>query len=60
MTSSSAHDDRILIFAPRGRDAEVMASVLERDGLACEALFDFARLCAAIEIGRASCRERVF
>jgi len=51
MTNSSAHDERILIFAPRGRDAEVMASVLQRDGLACEALFDFARLCAAIEGG---------
>ena len=47
----SAHEERILIFAPRGRDAEVMASVLQRDGLECRAFTDFARLGAAIAEG---------
>lgn len=47
----SAHEERILIFAPRGRDADVMASVLQRDGLECKAFTDFARLGAAIEEG---------
>jgi len=47
----SAHEERILMFAPRGRDAEVMASVLQRDGLECEAFTDFARLGAAIAEG---------
>ncbi|MBD8543661.1 response regulator [Oxalobacteraceae sp. CFBP 8755] len=47
----SAHEERILIFAPRGRDADVMASVLQRDGLECKAFTDFAQLAAAIEEG---------
>ena len=47
----SAHEERILIFAPRGRDADVMASVLQRDGLECKAFTDFAQLGAAIEEG---------
>jgi len=47
----SAHEERVLIFAPRGRDAEVMASVLQRDGLECRAFTDFARLGAAIAEG---------
>jgi signal transduction histidine kinase/ActR/RegA family two-component response regulator len=47
----SAREERILIFAPRGRDADVMASVLQRDGLECKAFLDFAQLGAAIEEG---------
>lgn len=47
----SAREERILIFAPRGRDADVMASVLQRDGLQCKAFTDFAQLGAAIEEG---------
>jgi hypothetical protein len=33
MHRNSLHEERILIFAPLGRDAEVMASMLARDGL---------------------------
>ncbi|MEM8510994.1 signal transduction histidine kinase/ActR/RegA family two-component response regulator [Massilia sp. MP_M2] len=47
----TAREERILIFAPRGRDADVMASVLQRDGLECKAYTDFAQLGAAIEEG---------
>jgi signal transduction histidine kinase/ActR/RegA family two-component response regulator len=46
-----AHEQRLLIVAPHGRDAEVMAAVLQRDGLACETLPDVARLTASIEAG---------
>lgn len=51
MTRSNPHEERILVFAPRGRDAEVMASMLRRDGLGCELVADFSGLGAAIEQG---------
>ena len=51
MQTASPHDDRILILAPRGRDAEVMCSVLARDDSACSVVHDFAALAAAIEEG---------
>jgi len=51
MPRTDPHDERILVFAPRGRDAEVMASVLRRDGLECELVGDFGVLGAAIEHG---------
>lgn len=51
MTSPSRFEERILVFAPLGRDADVMASVLRRDGLACEVMPDFSALVAAIVAG---------
>ena len=48
MPRNNPHEERIVIFAPRGRDAEVMSSVLGRDGLACVVVADFAQLGAAI------------
>jgi len=44
-------EQRILIVAPQGRDAEVMASVLGRDGIACDTVRDVAALAAAIAQG---------
>ncbi len=35
MQPRNARDERILIFAPHGRDAQVMCSVLTRDGFSC-------------------------
>ena len=51
MRTTSPHDERILIFAPRGRDAQVMCSVLARDSGACEIVHDVAELAARIEEG---------
>jgi signal transduction histidine kinase/ActR/RegA family two-component response regulator len=51
MTANSPRDERILILAPRGRDAEVMAAVLARDGFACETVAGFDELAAGVESG---------
>ena len=51
MPKTDTRDERILVFAPRGRDAEVMAGVLRRDGLECEQVGDFAALGTAIGQG---------
>jgi len=51
MPRTDPHEERILVFAPRGRDAEVMAAVLRRDGLMCEQVDDFGALGAAIGQG---------
>jgi signal transduction histidine kinase/ActR/RegA family two-component response regulator len=51
MSASSARDERILILAPRGRDAEVMAGVLARDAFACQVVAGFDELVAGIEAG---------
>ena len=51
MQTASPHDERILILAPRGRDAEVMCSVLAQDGAACAVVPDFTGLAAAIAEG---------
>jgi signal transduction histidine kinase/CheY-like chemotaxis protein len=51
MPTTSGHDERILILAPRGRDAEVMSSVLAKDGAACGVIQDFPGLAAAIATG---------
>jgi signal transduction histidine kinase/ActR/RegA family two-component response regulator len=44
-------EERILIFAPRGRDAEVMCSVLSREGFGCETVDRFDRFIAGIAAG---------
>ena len=51
MQTASPHDERILILAPRGRDAEVMCSVLARDSAPCEVVHGFAELAAGIDQG---------
>ena len=51
MKTASPHDERILILAPRGRDAEVMCSVLARESGACDIVHDFPTLAGAIEAG---------
>ncbi|MGI4841901.1 MAG: response regulator [Janthinobacterium lividum] len=51
MPTSDRHDERILILAPRGRDAELMCSVLAQDGAACAVVSDFAALAGAIGNG---------
>ena len=51
MSPAERQDQRILILAPRGRDAEVMCSVLAQDGAACGVMPDFAALAGAIGAG---------
>ena len=51
MKTASPHDERILLLAPRGRDAEVMCSVLARDSASCDIAHDFPALAAAIKAG---------
>jgi len=53
MTLASAHEQRVLILAPRGRDAEVIAEVLVQDGMACAVPADTGGLLAAMEEGAA-------
>ncbi len=45
------HDERILILAPRGRDADIMCAVLAQDGAACAVVPDFPGLAAATDAG---------
>ena len=47
----NASDERILIFAPHGRDADVMCSVLARDGFACATVASFDAFVDGIEAG---------
>jgi signal transduction histidine kinase/CheY-like chemotaxis protein len=47
----SPRDERVLIFAPRGRDADVMAQVLARDDVGCDVVSSFRALVAEIEAG---------
>ncbi|QOL51306.1 response regulator [Massilia litorea] len=51
MQKTDPREERILIFAPRGRDAEVMCSVLSRDGFVCEIVDSFDRFMADIAAG---------
>ena len=51
MQPASPHDERILVLAPRGRDAEVMCAVLARDSAPCEVVHGFAELAAGIDQG---------
>lgn len=45
---------RLLIFAPVGRDAELMCHYLERAGIDCETCSDMDDLCAKLEEGAAA------
>jgi len=51
MNPDSPREERILVFAPLGRDAELISEVLRRAGLACEIVAGFAALVAAIGEG---------
>ena len=51
MHSNNSADERILVFAPRGRDAEVMCSVLGGDGFECAVMPGFDAFVAHIEAG---------
>lgn len=51
MQKTDTREERILIFAPRGRDAEVMCSVLSRDGFLCEIVDSLERFTADIAAG---------
>ncbi|VXC69675.1 response regulator [Massilia sp. 9I] len=51
MSAPDRHEERILILAPRGRDAEVMCAVLAQDGAACAVISDFSMLTAAVGEG---------
>jgi signal transduction histidine kinase/ActR/RegA family two-component response regulator len=47
----SAHDERILVFSPRGRDAEVIGAVLGRDGFSWAAVPGYEQLATEIAAG---------
>jgi signal transduction histidine kinase/CheY-like chemotaxis protein len=49
--TNSVQEERILIFSPRGRDAEVMCAVLTRDGFDCAPVSSFDDLANGIEAG---------
>ena len=51
MQPADAIEERILIFAPYGRDAQVMCSVLMRDGFGCETVDRFDSLVDGIAAG---------
>jgi signal transduction histidine kinase/ActR/RegA family two-component response regulator len=48
---SSTHDERILVFSPRGRDAEVISSVLAREGFHCATKRSYDEFAASVEAG---------
>jgi signal transduction histidine kinase len=54
MTPANAHEQRILILAPRGRDAEVIQEVLLQEGFACAAQPGFDDLLADMRSGAAA------
>ena len=51
MPLNNTSEERILVFAPRGRDADVMCSVLADDGFDCDIMPGFEAFVAHIEAG---------
>ncbi|MFC4932341.1 response regulator [Massilia sp. GCM10023247] len=51
MPLNNTSEERILVFAPRGRDADVMCSVLTDDGFDCDIMPGFEAFVAHIEAG---------
>ncbi|MGJ9417115.1 response regulator [Massilia sp. CMS3.1] len=51
MQPSKSLEERILIFAPHGRDAQVMCSVLTQDGFACDTVNTVDEFAASIAAG---------
>jgi signal transduction histidine kinase len=54
MPTIELREQRVLILAPRGRDAEVIAGVVARDGLNAQIVQDVDELMEAMELGAAS------
>ncbi|AVR96615.1 response regulator [Pseudoduganella armeniaca] len=54
MPTSNQVEQRLIVLAPHGRDAEVIAGVLARRGMACEAVDSGAALTAALQRGAAA------
>ena len=54
MTPASGNEERVLVLAPRGRDADVIAGVVSRDGIACVPVPDLAGLLGQIRTGAAA------
>jgi PAS domain S-box-containing protein len=55
MQRSNTNEDRILILAPRGRDAQVIEQVLAQDGLRCTICTGLENLMLELEAGAATC-----
>src|SRR5688572_17436632 len=53
-TVLSQVDERVLMLAPTGRDAELMYSVLEEAGVKCVACTDMRELCLSMQEGAAA------
>jgi len=53
MTPSGTLEERLLVLAPHGRDADVIADMLRREGFACAALDGIEALLAGIDAGAA-------
>jgi signal transduction histidine kinase len=51
MLPASAVEERILVLAPRGRDAQVIAQVLGTSGMSCSACGDYAALLLELDVG---------
>jgi len=51
MPSPDSAEERILLFAPRGRDAQVLCAVLETEGFGCDTVADVDAFTARIEAG---------
>ncbi|GGY37047.1 ATP-binding protein [Pseudoduganella albidiflava] len=54
MHRPDAAEQRVLVLAPRGRDAEVTAGVVARHGARCDIVADFPALAAGIVAGAAT------
>jgi signal transduction histidine kinase/CheY-like chemotaxis protein len=54
MTPASVHEQRVLILAPRGRDAEVIQEVLVQEGFPCAAQAAVDELLAGMRSGAAA------
>jgi signal transduction histidine kinase len=53
MQRADTREERVLVLAPRGRDAEVIAGVAGRNAVPCEAVADFRQLTDAVMAGAA-------
>jgi signal transduction histidine kinase/ActR/RegA family two-component response regulator len=51
MQPAETFEERILVFAPHGRDAQVMCSVLARDGFGCDTIDSFDSFVDGIAAG---------
>ncbi|TWI69494.1 phospho-acceptor domain-containing protein [Pseudoduganella lurida] len=54
MSGANPAEQRVLVLAPHGRDAEVIGRVVGRDGVACETVPDLAALTEQVAAGAAA------